>query len=264
MISGIFHAYYVVMLVPALGATVGGGFGSLWKNRSEGNKSSGWILVLGAAVTVGFQVYAAKQYEVGETWVPFAFLPLILATILLAIDLFRSSKLLLRGAFSLMLAAMLVIPLTWSALTVKDGSGQQAAGVYGVRRNERMPRGHCRSGKRCKDKLIGFLETDTQGMKYLVAVPSSAIGGTLVLVTGRPVLYMGGFGGNDQVVDAGDLVELVVKGELRYVLFTGERDKLGILVVEDILYHGGTVHSAGTRQCEEGSRPGGIGLYDCR
>ena len=46
MVSGIFHSYYVVMLAPALGAVVGGGFGILWKYRFEGNKLSGWILVL--------------------------------------------------------------------------------------------------------------------------------------------------------------------------------------------------------------------------
>ncbi len=79
------------------------------------------------------------------------------------------------------------------------------------------------------DKFIGFLEANTQGIKYLAAVPSSGIGATLVLVTGRPVLYMGGFSGNDHVVDAGDLAELVAKGELRYVLFTREWDRPGIL-----------------------------------
>ena len=43
-------------------------------------------------------------------------------------------------------------------------------------------------------------------------------GAGLVLATGRPVLYMGGFNGSDEVVDAAVLARLVQSGELRYVL----------------------------------------------
>jgi 4-amino-4-deoxy-L-arabinose transferase-like glycosyltransferase len=39
-------------------------------------------------------------------------------------------------------------------------------------------------------------------------------GAEYVLATGRPVLYMGGFSGNDPVVDA---AQLVTDGDLRYV-----------------------------------------------
>jgi 4-amino-4-deoxy-L-arabinose transferase-like glycosyltransferase len=67
--------------------------------------------------------------------------------------------------------------------------------------------------------LITYLEANTQDMKYLVAVPSAQIGARLVLATGRPVLYMGGFTGQDDVVNAEHLAELVADGELRYVLY---------------------------------------------
>ena len=50
-----------------------------------------------------------------------------------------------------------------------------------------------------------------------MAVPSSMQGADYVLATGRPVLYMGGFNGNDQVVSAENLAQLVKNGELRYV-----------------------------------------------
>jgi len=45
----------------------------------------------------------------------------------------------------------------------------------------------------------------------------------MVIETGRPVLYMGGFGGQDQVVDAGDLAQMVAEGELKFVLYGGDR-----------------------------------------
>ena len=43
-------------------------------------------------------------------------------------------------------------------------------------------------------------------------------GAPYVLATGRPVLYMGGFGGNDAVVSAADLAQMTTDGALRYVL----------------------------------------------
>jgi hypothetical protein len=60
-------------------------------------------------------------------------------------------------------------------------------------------------------------------VEYLVAVPSSQTGSALVLATGRPVLFMGGFGGQDKVVSAQDLSKMVQNGELRYVISGGER-----------------------------------------
>ena len=60
-------------------------------------------------------------------------------------------------------------------------------------------------------------------MKYLVAVPSSQQGSQIVIATGRPVLFMGGFSGGDEVVTVDDLKELVANGELRYILYGGDR-----------------------------------------
>src|SRR6516164_9590619 len=67
--------------------------------------------------------------------------------------------------------------------------------------------------------MLDYLQANTQGIKYLVAVPSSMQGTGFVLATGRPVLYMGGFNGQDNVIDAAGLAKLVTNHELRYVLW---------------------------------------------
>ena len=54
-------------------------------------------------------------------------------------------------------------------------------------------------------------------MKYLMAVPSSIQGADYVLATGWPVLYLGGFNGQDQVETAESLSQLVSSGQLRYI-----------------------------------------------
>ncbi len=42
-----------------------------------------------------------------------------------------------------------------------------------------------------------------------------------VIATGRPVLYLGGFNGVDQVVSGDDLARLVAEGKLRYIYWGG-------------------------------------------
>ena len=55
-----------------------------------------------------------------------------------------------------------------------------------------------------------------------MAVPSAMQGADYVLATGRPVLYMGGFNGQDQVVSSDDLEQMVKDGELHYVYWSAE------------------------------------------
>jgi hypothetical protein len=65
--------------------------------------------------------------------------------------------------------------------------------------------------------LLNYLQRNTAGMKYPMAVPSSMSRAGYLLATGRPVLYSGGFNGQDQVASGADLARLVAEGQLRYV-----------------------------------------------
>ena len=55
-----------------------------------------------------------------------------------------------------------------------------------------------------------------------MAVPSSMQGADYVIATGEPVLYLGGFSGQDQVVTAAGLSQLVASGELRFIYWGGQ------------------------------------------
>ena len=70
-------------------------------------------------------------------------------------------------------------------------------------------------------ELLAYLQTHTQDTTYLVAVPNALIGSSLIIETGRPVLLMGGFSGQDPVVDESQLSSLVANNDLRYVLEPG-------------------------------------------
>jgi 4-amino-4-deoxy-L-arabinose transferase-like glycosyltransferase len=227
MVSGIFHAYYAIMLAPALGGMVGIGFAQLYK----WGKLANWavvVLVMAVLVTIGFQIYAATQYNEFSWWMPGT--GLILA---LGITMMGFAR---RAAYAIILSAALIIPMYWSVMTVTNGSNNNLPTAYEGQTGNRPQDGFLASpapnqndgGNRGGDRIVNsemldFLQVNTQDMKYLMAVPSSQQGSPYVIETGRPVLYMGGFGGQDEVVTAEDLAEMVANGELRYILYGGDR-----------------------------------------
>jgi 4-amino-4-deoxy-L-arabinose transferase-like glycosyltransferase len=221
MISGIFHSYYAIMLAPPLGAMVGIGFAQLWSWGTD-KKWAGAALAVSAALTIGFQYFALVQYNEFSWWMLGS--GILLGTGILLMFVQR------RLAYFTILAAMMIIPLYWTVMTVTTDSninlptaytgGSQQAGPDGINRPRQQGGG---PGSSVNDDMLAYLQANTADVEYLLAVPSSQNGATLVLQTGRPVLYMGGFGGQDEVVMADDLSAMVANGELRYVLYGGNR-----------------------------------------
>ena len=227
MVSGIFHAYYAIMLAPALGAMVGIGFAQLynWGKRSNATVVG---LIVAVLITLGFQIFAVTEYNEFSWWMLGAGVILGLGIVLMAFTR--------RLAYVTILSAALIIPLYWSVMTVTDGSNNNLPTAYEGQNGNRQQDGFLASpapdqnggGNRGGDRtvntqLLDYLQANTQDVKYLLAVPSSQQGAQYVIETGRPVLYMGGFSGGDPVVTVADLKELVANGELRYILYGGDR-----------------------------------------
>ena len=219
IVSGIFHSYYAIMLAPALGAMVGIGFSQLWSWGRDRNWA-GIVLAAASAITLGFQFFAMNQYGESLWWMLPAGI-LFMAGILLMVA--RSGK---RFAYTALLSAMLVIPMYWTVMTVASNPNINLPTAYtGSSQQDGLRPAMQGNGtaSNVNDKLLTYLEANTQDVEYLVAVPSSQNGTGFVLATGRPVLYMGGFGGQDEVVTAEDLSAMVANGELRYVMYGGDR-----------------------------------------
>jgi 4-amino-4-deoxy-L-arabinose transferase-like glycosyltransferase len=264
-IEGIFHAYYAIMLAPALGAVVGGGFALLWRWQAGRPWVSG-LLLAGAAATVGFEIYAAHQYGAQGIWM-FAAGALLLAGILLL--LFRRTR---SAGYASILTAMLVIPFFWTVMTTLGNPDLNLptayAGTGALQANIQQPANtpasqpppNVNRGGQANGDLLAFLQENTQDVKYLAAVPNAGTGAPLVLATGRPVLYMGGFGGSDPVIDAAGLAEMVANGELRYVLYGSEGRGNGILVW---LKRNCVVVPGFGAAARNAPNPDGLQLYQC-
>lgn len=214
-VEGIFHAYYVIMLAPPLAALVGAAFAWFWQRLSTPAARVG--LVLAAGGTIAFQIYAAHQEGVHAGWLWIAPVLWIVSAIGLGIRRLR------RVGAWMGILAMLLIPAVWSGLTVFDLNPQVNLPSAWSPSPSRQPPAERES---LSDALLGYLQNNPPRTAYLAAVPNAHLGAPLVLATGQPVLYMGGFSGGDPVIDADGLEALVTRGELRYVLYgmNGEPD----------------------------------------
>jgi 4-amino-4-deoxy-L-arabinose transferase-like glycosyltransferase len=219
MISGIFHSYYAIMLVPPLGAMVGLGFALLW-SWSVDKPWVNALLIISVIIALAFQVFATFQYQERSLWMFGAAILFGLGIIL--VELQR------RAAYVLLFSAMLVIPMYWTFMTVASSADQKLPTAYtggnAGQGPNRMRMQNPPPASHVDQNLLAELQANTQDMKYLLAVPSSHQGAQIVLATGRPVLYMGGFGGQDDVVGVEDLKQMIAHGELRYILYGDGRN----------------------------------------
>jgi len=94
------------------------------------------------------------------------------------------------------------------------GAGSRPGGPGG-------PGGPDGAGSTTNTALIKYLEARRGGAKYLVATASSMDAESIILATGKPVMALGGFSGNDQILTTGQLARLVANGTIHYFLIQG-------------------------------------------
>jgi 4-amino-4-deoxy-L-arabinose transferase-like glycosyltransferase len=66
--------------------------------------------------------------------------------------------------------------------------------------------------------LVRYLEAHQGATRYLVATASSQGASSLIIATGKPVMALGGFSGNDAILTTAQLAKLVAGGTVHYFL----------------------------------------------
>ncbi len=225
-VAGFFHEYYLALIAPPLAALVGIGAVELWRLA----KSQPWkaiMLLLGAAgVTLFFQVFTAAAFERDVWWLPATFVIFVAgALLLLAVaNVERLGSRVTLAGFSCVVSACLITPGIWSGLTMLNPTENQSLPAAYAGQSSGVPN---RGGIQVNKNLLDYLQANTQQNKFLVAVPSSMQGADYVLASGRPVLYLGGFMGMDQVVTSEQLSQLVASGALRYIYWDARQGSMG-------------------------------------
>lgn len=270
--SGLFHAYYLIMLGPPLAALVGATAWALWR-VSERRRWLGWMLLaLLVGIAIVFQMVTLWNYPDYGLWIaPIAIVLFVLSLGILALTEWRDRPWLGKAVVGVTLVAAMVAPLAWSGLTALN-----------TRANVALPRSGPNTGQAGRQNMLSILSppqeaildylldnTDPDG--YLVATLSSHGASPYILATSRPVLTFGGFSGRDDVVDVDQLSQMVADGELRFVLGDQGLARQKPEIVAWLTDNCTTVNIPGATQPglanNQSFRPAGPGqvnvLYDC-
>jgi 4-amino-4-deoxy-L-arabinose transferase-like glycosyltransferase len=73
-------------------------------------------------------------------------------------------------------------------------------------------------GNQVDAALLRYLEAHQGSARYLVATSSSGSASSLIIATGKPVMALGGFSGNDAILTTAQLAQLVASGKVHYFL----------------------------------------------
>jgi 4-amino-4-deoxy-L-arabinose transferase-like glycosyltransferase len=218
-IAGFFHEYYLSMLGAPLAALVAIGITELWDLGKTKPVLAASILSVAAIGTIAFQVYTANNFVETIWWIPAVVVLLAAGIATMALAIRKKYNINIATGFALTIVAMLLTPGIWSVYTILSASQNQSlpASYSGEAIGPVAQR-----GLQINQSLLDYLQANTSDTEYLMAVPSAMQGADYVLATGRPVLYIGGFNGQDQVVSSDDLEQMVKDGELRYVYWSAE------------------------------------------
>ena len=96
--------------------------------------------------------------------------------------------------------------------------------------------------------MLTYLLAHQGSAKYLVAADGSQATASIIMATGKPVVTIGGFSGNDPAPTVAQLAAMVAKGELKYVLVGGGGGPGGggSAITTWVQQHGKAVTSVGT------------------
>jgi 4-amino-4-deoxy-L-arabinose transferase-like glycosyltransferase len=248
--GGIFHTYYMDQLAPPLGALAGIGLAALWIRFRQG--AAGWFLLPAALLaTAAWQAYLGAGYlgwtfsaaqgigaaiielvtERLTDWRMALYLTLIGGSLAAALGLVAAHRrAALRplapragaSALGIGIAALLASPTAWALSTVlARGDVWFPAADLAL-----LSPGAAEPGRRWRglgalddiDTLVGFLEANRDGERFMLATATALQAAPIIVRTGEPVMAIGGYSGSDPIVTTEQLERLVADRQLRFVL----------------------------------------------
>lgn len=226
--KGLFHPYYLTMMVPPIAALAGIGTISMWKMYKEGGKKS-FILPAALIVNGGIELLIISYYysNSGITKILMAVtaaLCFISLVLLIVIRLQENTKL-KKTILTIALIGNLITPAVWSGTTMfYTMSGTfPSAGIELASSNGMMGGKETNnSGNDTAARLVAYLKKNTTNEKYLVAVQSSnSYASEIIINYGESVMTLGGFSGSDNILTLAQFKKLVKDGALRYAIVNG-------------------------------------------
>ena len=274
--TGLFHAYYLIMLGPPTAALAGAAVWALWRIYQRDHWMGWAVMFFLASVTLAAQavpLLAQPQYGLGVLALAGA-----ICLVGMALLAWKSPALVGKLALGLVVLGLGFAPLAWAGLTTLnnnpnvalprsgpgDAQSQRSGAPFQPNASQISP---------SQQPLLEYLLANTDPDSYLVATLSARQASPLILATLRPVLTFGGFSGNDDVVDVTGLAQMVSTGELRFVLGGGDLERSKPEIASWLRQTCQPVSLPGRQTISLNSQPSGPGagmqpgqevLYDCR
>jgi 4-amino-4-deoxy-L-arabinose transferase-like glycosyltransferase len=234
-----FHRYYLVMLAPPIAVLAGAGAAAMWSDWRESGRR-GWLLPLAIAGTGVLAAMIARPYPAPwqQAGVAAAALAIVAAGLLVALRSRsapggREAGALVAAAAALV--ALLLGPAIWSAstMTAPISNTLPAAGPGGNLLAGFAPQPGAASDAPAPPgfdayqppdpALVAFLERNNGGERFMLATGSAMTASPLIVERAMPVAALGGFIGQDPIVDPRGLQAMIGRGEVRYVLVPDPR-----------------------------------------
>lgn len=217
MTGGVIHPYYVVALVPAIGALVGIAlpiiYGEYHRRTLLGLM---WLVIVAiSAMASGYIIGTITAWK----WLEWMILGAGGFALIIAWIRFYHSTIWLRYVEWGFVWLVWVVPslsLTLATVSVAHtGSiptaGPSATGMAGSNNEQ----------SQTDNKLVEYLLDNRGNAKWLVAVNSANESAAIQLTSKQPVMALGGFNGSDPVLTLAQFKQLVKTGQVKYYLSSG-------------------------------------------
>ncbi|MFZ5878160.1 MAG: glycosyltransferase family 39 protein [Chloroflexota bacterium] len=208
--GGLIHRYYLGMLAPPIAAISAVGLVAWFDDYRAGKRRP---LPLAVFLTVAVTVFFLGYYpQAAWLLIPLGLLSLLsLASFLLPLSHPRFP---LPARAAVILLALLLVPAYWSLtpglfggdVTLPHASPDLA---YWGGQRDALDR---------YESTAVFLQSQRQDEIFLAATENAVIAAPLQLVTGQPVMALGGFTGADPILTLEELARRVADGEARFFL----------------------------------------------
>jgi len=238
--QGIIHPYYSVALAPAIGAVVGIGAVTLWRQQSR----AAWYLLVG--VFVATVAWSAQLLARTPTWQPWLRPVLVLGGLSVAAALLvwpfvarRPSRVVVAAAVALALLGPGAYTVATAATAHRGAipsagpsvggpgpggappAGPQGGGDGAPGATTGGPAGGLLDGTTVSARLRSYLTHRQSDTTWLAATVGANDAASYQLATGEPVLAIGGFNGTDPAPTLAQFERDVAEHQIGFFLASG-------------------------------------------
>jgi len=212
----------VAGIVPPLAMLIGAGVGSARQHHDRVRTS----MAVGVAVTASGLASWMIARRVDWTLAARSTVFTVMAGVFLTTFVLSTRTRPHRLVTLAVLGSVLLAPFVWTVGSLKAGLSANLPYANPVAALDGFgggPPGGAGGpgGPSMQEATLQYLREERGDADWLVATPSAMTAGQIIIDTGEPVMALGGFSGNDRILDVAGFDALVREGRIRFVLLGG-------------------------------------------